>query len=75
MLYGACWKIWLERKQQIFNNKVRPVEEIVDNIIKIVSEWASKRIEFDGILLDDLNRSQAAVLDGGWWATSARQRL
>lgn len=29
MLYTACWKIWLERNNRIFNNKVRLVEEIV----------------------------------------------
>eukprot|EP00268_Persea_americana_P068557 TRINITY_DN9561_c0_g1_i1.p2 TRINITY_DN9561_c0_g1~~TRINITY_DN9561_c0_g1_i1.p2 ORF type:complete len:160 (-),score=26.36 TRINITY_DN9561_c0_g1_i1:1098-1577(-) len=32
-----------------------------------------KWIEFDGILLDNLNRSWAAVLDGGWRATLACQ--
>ena len=73
MLYAACWKIWLDRNNRIFNNKVRSVEEVVDIIIEKISEWAMKRIEFDGILLDDLNRSWAAVLDGGWRATSARQ--
>ena len=73
MLYAACWKIWLERKNRIFNNKIRSVEEIVDLIIKIVSELATKRIEFDGILFDDLTRSWVAVLDGGGRATSAHQ--
>ena len=41
------------------------MEEIVDIIINTISEWAMRQIEFDGILLDDLNRSWVAVLDGG----------
>ena len=44
MLYAACWMIWLKRNNIIFNNKVWSVEEIVDIIIKTISEWAMKRI-------------------------------
>lgn len=47
------------------------MEEIVDNIVRAASEWASKSNEFDSILLDDLN--WAAVPEWGRQANSVRQ--
>lgn len=45
------------------------MEEIDDNIVRMVLEWAIKRNESDDIFLANLNRSWAAVLDGGWRVT------
>lgn len=46
----------------ILKNKSQSVEEIVDNIVWIVSQWGSKRDEFEGIFLEDITRSWAPVL-------------
>lgn len=50
------------------------MEEMVDAIVRNVSEWVSKKDEFKGISLEDL-RSWAAVLEGGWHAHSVRLSL
>lgn len=73
MVYATFWKLWLEKNNRISNNKSQSVEEIVDNIVRIVPEWASKRDQFEGIFLKDITTSWTAILDGGGWATSARK--
>ena len=50
----------------MFTNKSKSVEEVVESIVWIVSEWVCNRKEFIGISLEDLNRSWAAVMKGGW---------
>lgn len=42
------------KDDRIFNNHTRSVEEIVENVVRCVSEWASKGDEFEGIFLEDL---------------------
>lgn len=39
LLYAFLWKVWLERNNRIFKNRSRTVEEIVEVIPKVVSEW------------------------------------
>lgn len=50
------------------------MEQVVDAIVRNVSEWVSKKYEFKGISLEDL-RSWAAVLEGAWHAHSIRRSL
>lgn len=66
MSYATHWKISLEQNNRVFKNKSNLVERIVESIVWLVSEWVSKRKEFDGISLEDINRSWAAVFKGGW---------
>lgn len=73
VLYATCCKLWLERNNRVFKNKSNLVEEIYEFIVWNVSEWASLKKEFDGVLLDVLNSSWAVVLKGGWRAKAAHK--
>eukprot|EP00268_Persea_americana_P031555 TRINITY_DN3077_c0_g1_i1.p1 TRINITY_DN3077_c0_g1~~TRINITY_DN3077_c0_g1_i1.p1 ORF type:complete len:146 (+),score=15.04 TRINITY_DN3077_c0_g1_i1:2680-3117(+) len=72
LLYAFLWKVWLERNNRIFKNNSRTVEDIVEIIVRTVSEWATTKDAFQGVFLDDLNRSWDAVLKGGWRVNSSR---
>lgn len=41
-LFGGCWKLWLERKNHIFNSKSNGVANIVDSIVWTFSSWVSR---------------------------------
>ena len=56
MLYASLWKLWLERNNGVFRNHSKIVVGVVEFIVWIVSEWVSRRKEFNGVSLDDLNR-------------------
>lgn len=73
MLYATFWKLWLESNNRIFRNKNRFVEEIVETIVKTVSEWVRKlSLNFEGIPLEDLILSWVAVLEGSCHGTSVQ---
>lgn len=63
ILNATFWKLWLQSNNRIFKNKSGSREEIVETIIRTVSEWASKKDEFEGIALEDLIWSWVAVLN------------
>lgn len=63
ILYATFWKLWLQSNNRIFKNKSGSREEIVETIIRTVSEWASKKDEFEGISLEYLIWSWVAVLN------------
>ena len=58
VLYASLWKLsWTG----ILDSSV---EEVVDSAVWFVSEWVSRRKEFDGVPLEDFNRSWVAVVEG-----------
>ena len=62
------WKLWLERNNRVMRNESNPMEVVVESIVLTMSECVSKRKEFKGVSLEELNRSWAAILKGGWCA-------
>eukprot|EP00268_Persea_americana_P006524 TRINITY_DN12355_c3_g1_i1.p1 TRINITY_DN12355_c3_g1~~TRINITY_DN12355_c3_g1_i1.p1 ORF type:complete len:248 (+),score=21.79 TRINITY_DN12355_c3_g1_i1:391-1134(+) len=72
-LYAGLWKLWLERNSRIFKNKSKSFVQIVQSIIWNILEWASKKAEFEGVALEDLNRSWAANLVGGYHPRSVHR--
>lgn len=60
-----CWKLWLESKNHVFNNKNSAVNCIVDFIVWTVSSWASRDKAFNGVSVHDLNISCEAFFLGG----------
>ena len=54
----------MERNNRIFKNNSRTVEDIVEIIVRTVSEWATMTDAFQGVFLDDLNTSWDPVLKG-----------
>lgn len=56
-LYVGTWDIWLERNNRAFRNKSKSVDEIVQPIVWNVSEWETRKVEFEGVSLDAMNRS------------------
>lgn len=63
ILYATFWKLWLQSNNRIFKNKSGSREDIDETIIRTVSEWESKKDEFEGISLEDLIWSWVAVLN------------
>ena len=41
----------------MFRNIRKPVDNVIESIVWTVSGWVSKRKKFDGVPLEDLNRS------------------
>ena len=64
MLYATLWKLWLERNNRVFRNKSNYIGE-VDSIVWSLSVWVRNRKKFEGVDLNDLNRSWTAILVGG----------
>ena len=56
VFYATHWKLSLERNKRVFRD-TSSIEEVVDSIIWSISEWVSRRKEFVGVSLEDLNRS------------------
>lgn len=56
-------------------NESNPKEVVVESIVLTVPKWVSKRKEFEGVSLEELNRSWAAILKGGWCAKVLRRVL
>lgn len=49
----------------VFRNKSFEVNAAVDSIVWLVSCWASRSKEFDGVSISDLNLSWYAIFQGG----------
>ena len=64
VLYAALWKwkLWLKRNNIVLRNKSNSADEVVQSTISSMSEWVRKRNEFEGVDLNDLNRSWAAMM-------------
>ena len=48
VLYATLWKLWMERNNRHFRNRSKSVEEVVESIVWFLSEWVSRKKEFDG---------------------------
>eukprot|EP00268_Persea_americana_P003216 TRINITY_DN10969_c0_g1_i9.p1 TRINITY_DN10969_c0_g1~~TRINITY_DN10969_c0_g1_i9.p1 ORF type:complete len:116 (+),score=13.54 TRINITY_DN10969_c0_g1_i9:312-659(+) len=64
VLYATLWKLWMERNNRLFRNRSKSVEEVVESIVWSVSEWVSRKKEFHGVPLEDINRSWVVVVKG-----------
>ena len=45
-------------------NKSKSVEEVANSIVSSISEWAARRKEFNGVPLEDLDRSLGSAVKG-----------
>lgn len=68
MLYATLSKLWWEKNNRVFRSQSKEVGEVVESIVWTVSEWVCRRKEFDGVSLDDHNRSCTACLSKVWYA-------
>lgn len=48
------WNIWKERNPRIFEDKCKPIREVIDVIVRDVSNWLVDTKEFNNISMTDL---------------------